>query len=124
VAILDEAMLRREVGGPAVMAEQLDHLVKAAKQSSITIQVIANAAGAHPAMESNFSILEMPNGTPQVVYVEGLVGYIYLERPPELARYRAVFESLLKIALTPQESIELMSEIGAEYKARAITSAP
>jgi transcriptional regulator with XRE-family HTH domain len=121
VAILDEAMLRRVVGGPAVMAEQLDRLVKAAQAPNITIRVIANAAGAHPAMESNFSILEIPNDTPQVVYVEGLVGYIYLERPQDIARYRAVFESLSKIALTPQESIEFMSEIRAQYKACVIT---
>jgi Domain of unknown function (DUF5753)/Helix-turn-helix domain len=124
VAILDEAMLRRVVGGPAVMAEQLDRLVKAAQAPNITIRVIANEAGAHPAMESNFSILEIPNDTPQVVYVEGLVGYIYLERPQDIARYRAVFESLLKTALTPQESIELMSEIGAQYKTSSIASIP
>jgi hypothetical protein len=124
VAVLDEAMLQRAVGGPAVMAEQLDRLMAAARMPNVTIRIIANAAGAHPAMESNFTILEFSNDAPSVVYVEGLVGYIYLERPQDITRYRGVFESLLKTALAPQESIELMSEIRAQYKNRAVISTP
>jgi hypothetical protein len=91
---------------------------------NITIQIIANAAGAHPAMESNFTILDFSNNAPSVVYVEGLVGYIYLERPQDIARYRGVLESLLQIALTSRESIELMSTIRAQYKSRVIVSTP
>jgi hypothetical protein len=120
VAILDEAVLHRAVGGAAVMAEQLDLLLKAAQEPNITIRVIPNAAGAHPAMDSNFNILEFSNDAPQVVYVEGLVGYLYLERPQDIARYREIFESLLKTSSTPQESIELISEMWTRYKNRAI----
>jgi heme exporter protein D len=120
VAVLDEAVLQRAVGGPAVMAEQLDLLLKAAQEPNITIRVIPNAAGAHPAMDSNFNILEFSNDAPQVVYVEGLVGYLYLERPQDITRYREIFENLLKISSTPQESIELISEMWTRYKNRAI----
>ena len=116
VAVLDEATLQRAVGGPTVMAGQLDWLVTAARAPNITIQVVANATGAHPAMESSFSILEFSDNTPTLVYVEGLVGYIYLERPQDTIRYRAVFESLVKVALTPQESVGFMTEIREQYK--------
>jgi hypothetical protein len=119
VGMLDEAMLQRVVGGPAVMAEQLDRLMAVAQLPNITIRIIPNAVGAHTAMESNFVILEFSNTAPSVVYVEGLVGRIYLDRPQDVARYKIVFERLQETALTPQESIELMSEIGAQYKKRA-----
>ena len=120
VTVIDEAMLHRVVGGPAVMAEQLDRLVEEARMPNITIRVIPNEVGAYPAMDSNFNILEFHRNTSSVVYVEGLVGWIYLERPQDLTRYTEVFERLLEIALNPQESIELMSRIGAQYKRRAI----
>jgi hypothetical protein len=123
VAVLDEAVLHRAVGGPAVMAEQLDRLMAVTRMPNITIRVIANKAGAHAAMESNFSVLEFSGDTPSVVYVEGLVGRIYLERPQDIARYTEVFESLLDIALSQKASIELMSDIKAHYLER-ISSAP
>jgi transcriptional regulator with XRE-family HTH domain len=113
--IFDEAVLRREVGGPAVMGEQLEHLIEVAESSQITIQVIPHSAGAHPAMESNFSIFEFDRSAPDVVYVEGLVGWLYLERQQELDRYHEVFERLRKQALSPRESIELIAEIAAVY---------
>jgi hypothetical protein len=115
IVVIDEAMLHRMVGGPGVMAEQLDWLVESARHPSVTIRVISLESGAHPAMDSNFNILEF-DAASSVVYVEGLVGWIYLERPQDLARYKEVFESLLAVSLSPQESIELMSTVGAQYK--------
>ncbi len=115
ITVIDEAMLQRVVGGPEVMAEQLDWLVESARRPNITIRVIPLELGAHPAMDSNFNFLEF-NAAPSVVYVEGLVGWIYLERPQDLARYKEVFESLLAFSLDPQESIELMLAVGAQYK--------
>jgi hypothetical protein len=120
VTILDEATLQRTVGGPTVMAGQLDRLIAAALAPNITIRVIANEAGAHTAMESNFSILEFNDNASSVVYVEGLVGRIYLERPQDISRYNEIFESLLEKALSSQGSIELMSGIMAQYKRRAV----
>jgi hypothetical protein len=118
-AVIDEAMLHRVVGGPAVMAEQLDRLVEAGRLPNVTIRVISLEFGAHPAMDSNFNILEF-NAASSVVYVEGLVGWMYLERPQDLARYKVVFESLLAASLSPQDSTELMLKIGTQYKKRAV----
>jgi hypothetical protein len=124
VTVLDEATLQRAVGGPAVMAEQLGRLIEAALSPNITIRVIANEAGAHTAMESNFSILDFADNAPSVVYVEGLVGRIYLERPQDISRYAEIFESLLEKALTPQGSVELAADIMAQYKRRAAAQCP
>lgn len=114
-AVLDEAVLHRQVGGGAVMKDQLNRLIEAAKLPHVTIQVIPFSAGAHGAMESTFNILDFEDPAPSLVYVEGLVGFIYLERPQDLARYRGVFEHLRNRALTPKESIELISAIGAGH---------
>ena len=113
-AVLDEAVLHRMVGGPAVMSAQLGRLIEAANRPKVTIQVIPFTLGAHPAVESNFNILEMPSPTSGVVFVEGLVGSIYLERPEELTRYRQIFERLQTIALSPQDTIALIAEIWAQ----------
>ena len=113
-AVLDEAVLHRLVGGPAVMSAQLGRLIEAANRPKVTIQVIPFTLGAHPGVESNFNILEMPSPTPGVVFVEGLVGSIYLERSEELARYRQIFERLQAIALSPKDTIALIAKIRAQ----------
>ncbi len=115
-AILDEAVLHRQVGGPAVMRAQLQRIIQSAHLPGVTLQVITSEAGAHPAMESVFSILEFE--TPlvsDIVYVEGLVGNIYMERAADLARYRLVFSRLSTIALNSADSIDLINKISASY---------
>jgi hypothetical protein len=113
-AVLDEAVLHRMVGGPAVMSAQLGRLIEAANRPKVTIQVIPFTLGSHPGVESNFNILEMPSPTPGVVFVEGLVGSIYLERSEELTRYRQIFERLQVISLSPKDTIALIAEIRAQ----------
>jgi transcriptional regulator with XRE-family HTH domain len=123
--VLDEAVLHRAVGGSAGMSAQLDHLVQVTKSNNVTIRVIPYSIGAHPAMDSTFTILEFAGPVPSVVYVEGLIGSIYVERPQDIARYQRVFEHLYTIALSPQESIELIAKVSANYRAAstgAVTS--
>jgi transcriptional regulator with XRE-family HTH domain len=115
-AIIDEAVLHREVGGPHVMHEQLRSLVDVASRPNVTIQVIPYSAGAHPAMDSTFRILEF-DGVSDVVYVEGLVGWIYLDQAKEIARYHQVFERLCAVALDPRHSVELITGIAAQHQA-------
>jgi transcriptional regulator with XRE-family HTH domain len=114
--VLDEAVLHRAVGGPDVMAEQLRHFTAIAKQPNVTLQVIPFSAGAHPAMENMFTMIEFQEDVaPPVVYVEGLMGWLFLERENDVARYTQVFKYLREIALNPQESIELISEVNAHH---------
>jgi transcriptional regulator with XRE-family HTH domain len=115
-AVLDEAALHRLVGGPSVMARQLDRLTELASMPNVTMQIIAYRAGAHAAMDSTFNILDFAGNVPSVVYVEGLVGWIYLDRPQDLDRYQQVFKHLREKALSPQESINLIAEIADKYR--------
>ncbi len=110
-SILDEAVLHRVIGNPAVMKAQLERLIEASSQPQITIQVIPYQVGAHPALDSIFTIVEFDGSVPGVVYVEGLVGSIYLERPEDLDRYLQVFDRLSTIALSPEDSIALMQKV-------------
>ena len=76
------------------MARQLERLIEATGIYQVTIQVIPYSAGAHAAMDSTFTIMEFADRVPNVVYVEGLVGWIYIERPQDVARYEQVFDHL------------------------------
>jgi Domain of unknown function (DUF5753)/Helix-turn-helix domain len=115
-AILDEAALRRRVGGPEVMRAQLQRISQSAQLANVTVQVIPFDMGAHPAMESVFSILSFEQPlVSDVVYVEGLVGNIYLERRPDVEKYRKIFAQLRTIALSAEDSMPLISSIAASY---------
>jgi transcriptional regulator with XRE-family HTH domain len=113
--VLDEAVLHRMVGDSAVMSGQLDRLIEMSSRPNVTVQIIPYSVGAHPAMDSTFNILEFTGSVPSVVYVEGLVGWIYLERPQDIDRYQQVFEHLRTVASSPQESIELVARVGGKY---------
>ena len=109
--VIDEAALHRIVGGHAVMCRQLERLIEACRLPEVTIRVIPFTVGAHPALESNFKILELTPPSPDVVYVEGLVGSFYLERPEELESFNRVFDQLQTIALSLDETVELIAKI-------------
>jgi len=98
------------------MAAQLTHLIEATGLPNVTIQVIPFTVGSHPGLESNFNILELPPPTPSVVFVEGLVGSVYLERAEDLKRYRKVFERLQSMALSPKDTINTIAKIRARFK--------
>jgi transcriptional regulator with XRE-family HTH domain len=112
---LDEAVLHLVVGGPEVMAGQLRHFIEIAKRPNVTLQVIPFSIGAHPAMENMFNIIEFGDVAPHVVYVEGLMGWLFLERENDVRRYTQVFKYLCEVALDPKDTIELISEVGARY---------
>lgn len=114
--VLDEAALHRIVGGRQVMAAQLAKIQDMSALPNVTVQVLPYELGAHPAMGSNFTILELPDPAPGVVFVEGLVGSIYLERPDDLKRYREIFNRLQSIALNPQDTIDLIAKRMRDFR--------
>jgi transcriptional regulator with XRE-family HTH domain len=89
-------------------------LMDLARLTHVTIQVIPFAAGAHQAMDSTFRTLEFDGPIPDVVYVEGLVRFIYTEHCEVIAS-RAVIRSLMNTALSPQESIKFIAKADANY---------
>jgi transcriptional regulator with XRE-family HTH domain len=114
--VLDEAALHRMVGGPEVMAAQLNKILDVSAQPNVTVQVISFKRGFHPALESNFTILELPDPAPGVVFVEGLIGSTYLERPEDLERYREIFGRLQSLALSPQDTADLIASFSCKYR--------
>jgi transcriptional regulator with XRE-family HTH domain len=111
-ALLDEAALHRQVGGPVVMNAQLSKILQSIQEDKATVQVIPFGAGAYPAMDSNVQILEFRDSPlPGVVFVEGLLSELYLEKPAELARYAESIEDLRDIALSPRDTVSLITKI-------------
>jgi transcriptional regulator with XRE-family HTH domain len=107
--VLDEAILHRQVGGPEAMSQQLAALTKASTRPDITLQVLPFTAGAAAGQDGEFVILGFPDPEdPPVVYVEGLMGDIYLESEEELDRYNLVWANLVDQALSPGESATMI----------------
>jgi transcriptional regulator with XRE-family HTH domain len=114
--VLDEAALHRVVGGRQVMAAQLARILDMSALSNVRVQVLPFEVGAHPAVESNFTIVELPNPTPGLVFVEGLIGSTYLERDDDLTRYQIIFRKLESIALSPKGSLDLIRKFLHDYR--------
>lgn len=114
-AVIDEAVLHRPVGGPFVMHEQLRQINAANEMEQVDVRVLPYSAGSHPALNSTFVILEFEAPVPGVVYVDGLVGQIYLERPQDFDRYKEVFERLWELSLGAAETQRLIEKTGSEY---------
>ena len=110
-AVIDEAVIRRLVGGTEVMRGQLHHLTDAAQQGKTTIQVVPYQAGAHAGTTGPFVILDFEEPTdPAVVYVETLAGDIYLEERSDVNRYTLAFDRLVAAALHPDDSVRLIEQ--------------
>lgn len=109
-AIVDEAALRRQVGGREVTRGQMAHLVEVAKRPTVTVQVVPFRVGAHAGVLGAFSIAEFPDDPP-VVYVENRAGDLLLESAADIARYTVVFDSLRTVALSPSDSVGLLATL-------------
>ena len=108
-AVLSEAALHRQIGGPAVMRDQLLYLAEASELRNVTLQVIRAEAGAHPGMCTPFVILTFPDRTdPQVTFVEYLTGALYLEKRGEVDQFALAFNHLVAAAISPQQSVDLI----------------
>ncbi|MGQ4382481.1 helix-turn-helix domain-containing protein [Streptomyces sp. SAS_270] len=111
-AVLDEAVLRREVGGPEVMARQLDRLVEAAHLPQVRLQVLPFAAGAHIGITGPFVIFSFPNTSDlDVVVLDQLTSSLYLERKEDLQAYSEAFQTLQFHALSPEDSLDYIAGI-------------
>lgn len=114
-AVLDEAVIRRVVGGPTVMRDQLGHLADSAEQGKTTIQILPYRAGAHAGTSGPFVVLDFPEATDRsVVYVETLAGDIYFEDSADVERYTIAFERLQAAALHPDESVRMIRQVADE----------
>jgi len=113
--VLDEALLRRPIGGPRAMRAQLRHLIEMSQRPEVTIQVIPFKACGHAAAGGSFSLLHFADyDLSDLVYLEQLTSAQYLDAPDIVARYLAVMEQLCTDALTPDESVNILRSILGE----------
>ncbi|WP_405898855.1 helix-turn-helix domain-containing protein [Streptomyces sp. NBC_00727] len=110
-----EAALRLQVGGSAVMRAQLEHLATMAQQPNIEVQVIPDRAGAHAGLAGSFVLFGFPTPSfSEVVCVEHRTGTLYMETPEETNEYTLIFDSLRSIALSPRDSLDVISKARQE----------
>jgi transcriptional regulator with XRE-family HTH domain len=111
-AVLDEAALRRPIGGLEVMRGQLAYLIEVSKLPNVTVQVMPFKFGGHAAEGGAFTILRFPEpDLPDVVYVETLTGALYLDKRDDVDTYMQAMERLAVDSATPEGTVELIGEI-------------
>lgn len=121
-AIVDECMLRRPIGGPAVMADQLEHLARVDELPNVSVRVVPLSAEAYGGLAVGpFVLLEFPRHPmahltePPIVYTEGHNGALYLEKADEVKQYQQAYIDLQRCALDESRSRALLSKIAKEH---------
>jgi transcriptional regulator with XRE-family HTH domain len=111
-AIVDEAALRRPMGGRDVLAAQIERLMDAVGEPNITLQVMPFRYGGHAAEGGAFTIMRFPEADlPDMVYMEYLTGALYLDKPDEVERYAAVMERLSVAGTSPERTREILAAV-------------
>lgn len=108
--VLDEAAIRRPVGGATVMAGQLRRLVSAAEDGQAEIRVVPFSVGAHPSPEGAFTLITLGEPFPTVAHIESGGGGIYLERG-DADRLAAVYDRLRGISLNSEDSVAFLAAV-------------
>ncbi|ALV37153.1 MULTISPECIES: helix-turn-helix transcriptional regulator [Streptomyces] len=109
-AVLDEAVLHREIGGPDVMARQRERLLEAARLPQVRLQVLPFAAGAHVGVTGPFVIFSFSSTSDlDVVVLDHLTSSLYLERKEDLEAYTQAFNALRNHALSPEDSLDYIA---------------
>jgi hypothetical protein len=116
-AVLNEAVLLRPVGGPAVMGHQLDHLTRLTELPSVTVQVLPFAIGGHPAMTTPYVIVDFADAADEsVVYLDNLtLGQAYGDAD-NVGTYTMVHEKLRQLALSPEDSLTRICEARRNFR--------
>jgi transcriptional regulator with XRE-family HTH domain len=114
-SIIDEAALRRKVGGPEIMRAQLEHLMEASELPNVTFQIIPFDVGAHPGMPGSFVLMQFTEAAiPDVIYIDSMAGELFLEKESDVRRYKLVFEHLRAMAVSPDASKSLLVSLMTE----------
>jgi transcriptional regulator with XRE-family HTH domain len=114
--VLNEAVLRRRVGGPKVMREQLEYLMVERDRANVTIQVLPFDTGAHPSMVGPFTMMTfLDPGDLGVVHLENATGSLFLETPEELRAYEEFWDEIQGSAYSPDDTRTFMKTYSLRY---------
>jgi len=116
-AVFDEGACGRPIGGPSVMRAQVEHLIDAASLSNVTVQVIPREVGAHPGLDGRFTVLHFADkGLRDTVYIEGLIGELFLDKESDVGRYLEIFGYLTEsVALDVVASLARLEAIRKDW---------
>ncbi|PZS39633.1 MAG: transcriptional regulator [Pseudonocardiales bacterium] len=110
--VLDEAVLRRQMGGEQVLRGQLERLLADAQRPNITIQVLPFGSGAHPSIAGSFAVLAFPDSDDNdLVYIEGHLGDLYIEKEHDVGVYQQMFDVLVDMCMSAEQSAGLLATI-------------
>ena len=119
--VLDESALRRVIGSPDIMREQLEHLNTLSAEPHITVRVLPYSVGAHPGLSGQFSILQFADSPEAgVVYLERFTSDRYLEKPSDAQRYSVIYDHLRAQALDPPDTRDFITHVTKMYIDAAI----
>ncbi|WP_329195930.1 helix-turn-helix domain-containing protein [Streptomyces sp. NBC_01435] len=113
-AVLDETVLRRRVGSPAVMAEALRHILALAREHRIIVQVLPFSAGAHMAMEGQLKLMSFRDAPP-LAYLQGLGSGTLHDDPATVRHCELTYDLVVASALSPQASLALIESVAEDY---------
>ncbi|WP_327126163.1 helix-turn-helix transcriptional regulator [Streptomyces sp. NBC_01727] len=113
-SVLDEAVLRREVGGPAVLANALNHVLKLAREHRIIVQVLPFNAGAHMAMEGPLKLMSFDDAPP-LAYLQGLGTGKLHDDPATVRHYELTYDLVAASALSPEASLALIESVAEDH---------
>lgn len=109
-AVVDEAVFHRQIGTDGEWRAQLESLLTAMRRDNVALQVLPFSAGVHAGMEGSFILLSFPDDVdPDVAYVEGTAGTVYVESAVEVSRYTLAYGRVVDAALSPEKSAEFIS---------------
>ncbi|MDX3226319.1 helix-turn-helix transcriptional regulator [Streptomyces sp. ME19-01-6] len=118
-AVVDEAAMRRVVGSPKVMSDQLDYLVRMSHEPHVTVQALPFGMGSHPGMSGQFTILEFSDESDtSVVYLEGVTSDLYLEKHTDVQSYSMMYEHLRAQALNVEQSRQFITDVARDHARR------
>lgn len=118
VTLIDEAALTREIGGPEVLRDQLDHLIAMADLPTVTLHVLPQRTCPPNALEGGFTLLGFPEpDEPELLYHEYATGALHIEDEEEVREARLVFDSLRGEALNPADSVALIKRHASGLRA-------
>lgn len=113
--VLHETALRVPVGGPAVMAHQLDHIAAMMRQRKVLLQVLPFSAGAHPAMGKMMWLMDFEDAPP-TVYTEGVFSGSLLDDPALVKRIQASYDHIRAAALSWEASLPVIESAAEDYR--------
>jgi transcriptional regulator with XRE-family HTH domain len=118
VTVLDESVLRRQIGGSHVLAAELDYLAECSRLPNVSLRVLPFATGVHKALDGAFVVLRFPiERDPGVVYLQDRIGNQFRDDVKDIAEYTAVADHLLELALSERDSLALIKEVRKEVGA-------